>query len=391
LYRKANLMAVTSASGARMEDLFVSAVETIYDAAPDPSRWPHALQAIADVFGDVGANLLWRRDDGSFGNIVSPKLRDALQDYEREEWWRQDIRAGRAHDYGYRTNQGAITDRHLVTAEEIEAHPIYTRFLARHGLRWTAGTEISPDPMTIVTISLQRSNAKAAFTDDELSVLTRLGLYAEKSLRLSMRLFDAELSKAGLGEALARVGMGVFVLDSLSRVVFSNPAGERLLCDGLALVNQRLLVARSRERTVLETAIAQAIRGAPDDLAAEPKSILIHRQHTDRPLVVYVLPIAAASGAVARFLTHACVIVLAIDPQASDPPDPAVVRDVLGLTLGEARVAALVGTGLSPRESAKKLNITEETARTVLKRVFSKVGVSRQSELVALLTKSVLR
>jgi DNA-binding CsgD family transcriptional regulator len=54
-------------------------------------------------------------------------------------------------------------------------------------------------------------------------------------------------------------------------------------------------------------------------------------------------------------------------------------------------MAALVGTGLSPRESAEKLVITEETARMVLKRVFSKTGVSRQSELVALLTKLVLR
>lgn len=70
---------------------------------------------------------------------------------------------------------------------------------------------------------------------------------------------------------------------------------------------------------------------------------------------------------------------------------PNYLRDVLGLTLGEARIAALVGSGLSPRESAEKLGITEETARTVLKRVFSKTGVSRQSELVALLTKLVLR
>src|SRR5258708_36886692 len=67
------------------------------------------------------------------------------------------------------------------------------------------------------------------------------------------------------------------------------------------------------------------------------------------------------------------------------------VRDILGLTLAEARVAALVGSGQAPREAAGKLGITEETARTVLKRVFAKVGVSRQSELASLLTKLVLR
>jgi len=50
-----------------------------------------------------------------------------------------------------------------------------------------------------------------------------------------------------------------------------------------------------------------------------------------------------------------------------------------------------VGAGLPPKEAAERLGIAEETARTVLKRVFSKVGVSRQSELVAVLAKLVLR
>ena len=35
--------------------------------------------------------------------------------------------------------------------------------------------------------------------------------------------------------------------------------------------------------------------------------------------------------------------------------DPALVRDILGLTLGEARVAALVGSGMAPRAAAEKL------------------------------------
>jgi DNA-binding CsgD family transcriptional regulator len=37
---------------------------------------------------------------------------------------------------------------------------------------------------------------------------------------------------------------------------------------------------------------------------------------------------------------------------------------------------------MSPRQTAQALSITEPTARTVLERIFQKVGVSRQSELV---------
>jgi DNA-binding CsgD family transcriptional regulator len=66
------------------------------------------------------------------------------------------------------------------------------------------------------------------------------------------------------------------------------------------------------------------------------------------------------------------------------------VRDVFGVTLGEARVAALIGTGLPPREAAERLGIAEETARNLLKRAFAKIGVSRQSELAALLSRLVV-
>ena len=373
-------------------DLFVAAVEAIYGCAAQPSNWPDALQAIADVFGDVGTVLLWRRDDGSYGTIVSPKLAAAQEDYEKT-WWRHDIRSVRFVEQAYVRGQEAVTDRHLVTAQEVDNHPIYTQFLVPHGLGWFAGAGISPDPLIDVWISMQRAKPKAPFSDEELGTLARLARHAEQSLRLSVRLFDAEFSKLGLGEALARVGIGVFALDSLKRVVFANPAAERLAADRIKIVNERLYASAPQELRALNSEIERMIHAAPEELGAAPKPLLIHREGFERPLTLYVLPITVHDfhHAAAQFLTHARAIVLVIDPQADAPADPAVVRDILGVTLGEARVAALVGFGLTPRAAAEKLGIAEETARVVLKRVFSKAGVSRQSELSALLTKLVLR
>lgn len=58
------------------------------------------------------------------------------------------------------------------------------------------------------------------------------------------------------------------------------------------------------------------------------------------------------------------------------------VRDIFGLTAGEARLAALIGGGLTVAEAARRLGVTEGTARVVLKHVFRKLGISRQAELV---------
>jgi DNA-binding CsgD family transcriptional regulator len=194
----------------------------------------------------------------------------------------------------------------------------------------------------------------------------------------------------GLREALGRLGIGVFALDSLGRIIFSNPAGDRLIGDGLTVVDGQLNFS-SAARGDIEATLNHILRGEPFDVSIDPKPVLIDREQTSRPLAVYVLPMGAIRTPAQEFLTHARALLLAIDPRSDDPPDPALVRDVLGLTLSEARLASLVGIGLRPGQAAQKLGITEETARTALKRVFSKVGVSRQSELAALLTKLILR
>jgi DNA-binding CsgD family transcriptional regulator len=59
--------------------------------------------------------------------------------------------------------------------------------------------------------------------------------------------------------------------------------------------------------------------------------------------------------------------------------------DLYGLTRAESRLAAKLAQGRSLEEAASMLNITIETARSYSKRVLSKTGAKRQSELVRLL------
>src|ERR1043165_3540245 len=96
-----------------------AAVEAIYGAAPEPSLWPEALQAIADCFGDVGAVLIWQRDDGSFGTIASPSLVEAQRDYQQNGWHRQDLLAIRSMERALWLKSDAITNSDLVTEEEM--------------------------------------------------------------------------------------------------------------------------------------------------------------------------------------------------------------------------------------------------------------------------------
>jgi DNA-binding CsgD family transcriptional regulator len=373
-----------------LDSLLLVAVEAIYDAAPDPQKWPAALAAIADCFGDVGAILLWRRDDGAFGTIASPSLAEAQKDYE-QNWATRDFKAMLAEQKGLFLSGEPFSDCHLCSEEETRSQPFFQDFLCRHGLGWFGSIAVSPDPHIGVTLVVQRNTQRHQYSDAELEVIRTIGRHIEKSLRLSLRLLDAELANLGLGEALSRIGIGVFALDGLGRVIFSNPSALRLLGVHFAIEHDQLHIRRQSQRRLFSGAISQMLRAEGNDRAARQQPFVLHGDSSSSPLVVYLLPVAAPPRLAEQFLTHTRAIVLAIEPIIGEPADPALVRDVFGLTLGEARVAALIGSGLPPRETAERLGIAEETARNHLKRVFSKIGVSRQSELTALLSKLVVR
>ena len=370
--------------------LFVAAVEAIYSTAAQPDKWPNALEAIAGVFGDTAANLIWRRNDGSFGTVTSPALQAAQREYEAG-WWRQDIRAVRALEYAYRTSTGVVTDRHVVTSEEINTHPFFTDFLARHGLKWVASIQISPDPHIMVGLTVHRGPERHPYSDEELEVLSRLGRHAEHALRLGVRLLDAEATRDGLADALNRIGIGALILDSMRKVIFANQIAKQLLEESPFIGDGELSISDRSIRAALDTAVRKAIAEPIENLTDEPRPIAISRHAARRPLVLYVLPIRAATEVAYDFLRNARAVVLVIDSEEKGIADPALVRDALGITLGEARIASLIGYGLAPRDAAERLGISEETARTSLKRVFGKTGVSRQSELAALLAKLTMR
>lgn len=368
--------------------LFDEAVRAIYAAATDPDLWPEALDAIARCTGDVGTVLMWQRDDGSFGTIVSPALEAAQAAYVAD-WWQQDIRAFRGVERGYLELIDGATDRTVVSDEEMRSHPIYTDFLIPHGLGWFAAASASPDPSLYAVISVQRRHDRPQYSDEEVRLVARMARHVEQSLRLSMRLVDAEVTRGGLIEALSKMTIGVFGLDSSGRLTLSNEAAQALLGRELLVQDDRLIPKSVGERTEF----ARTIRRLLDDPTAEPpKPWILHSTSGGEPVVVRFLPTAAAGGTRGSdLLARTSLLVLALEVCRQAPIDPSVIRDLMGLTLAEARVAALVGSGLSPRLAAGRLGITEETTRTVLKRVFAKTGISRQSELVALLVGLALR
>jgi DNA-binding NarL/FixJ family response regulator len=59
----------------------------------------------------------------------------------------------------------------------------------------------------------------------------------------------------------------------------------------------------------------------------------------------------------------------------------------LGLTTNEASIARDIGSGTAPRDIADRRQISEGTVRFVLKTIYRKLGIAKQSELAVLVTR----
>jgi DNA-binding NarL/FixJ family response regulator len=171
---------------------------------------------------------------------------------------------------------------------------------------------------------------------------------------------------------------GVIVLGSQGQVLFTNQRAGSLLArrEGIVVDNTGICRASSSEDT---RRLHQAIRAARDEALSD--ALTLQTPHLG-PLRIVVRPGEDDGGA-------GPVVCLYLFAEDDDPGiDPHLLRGMFGLTSSEARLAAALASGLSLEDAAEREGWTPSSARTYLKTVFSKVGVSRQADLVRVVLKN---
>lgn len=165
------------------------------------------------------------------------------------------------------------------------------------------------------------------------------------------------------------------VLDGDLRVRHMNGAARALVGGSVSRAQGYLrsadVVAQSRLETVVMATISGAADPEPFRLELRDLSPLIGQAFALDPEV----------------FGPGKVLLLVTDPRAPAPRDAMPSLRLLGLTEGEARIAAAVGAGNSPQVAARGLGLAVSTIRSTLKRVYDKLGIRRQAELATLVSR----
>lgn len=207
--------------------------------------------------------------------------------------------------------------------------------------------------------------------------------------RLWGRNRSARLRLSGYASALNHADVGVVLLDSDADILFANGAASRLLDGGIGVRRRRRSLTSSdlSEAVKLQIAIDHVIDGRTSALAPQTPVVALGRGAGQRPLIVSVLP---PEEPVAGPRSVAAILYLCDPDQDLKPLMQGACR-YYRLSPVETRLAVELAAGLSLVESATRLRIKEQTARSYLKQIFIKTGTCRQGELIRVLLTSMSR
>lgn len=365
---------------ARRDILLV--VDKFYEAALDPKKWADALATLSDAMGAIGTTIVPLGTWTSVRSIASKSLEEANLEYQ-QEWWQYDTATARVLAQGIRP--GTVgTDRTVMSEEEIRRDPFYNDFLRHHGIRQPLAAIARVQNDRLVSIAVQRGLKRELFQQDDLDAMRILSPHLGRAVAITTSLLEARELTADLAEALQRVDLGLVLLDHNGDVRHVNRMAEQLLGDGITVTNRRVHASSRRDDARLQGAIRNVL---PGHTLPSSTGVVLRRPSGKAALHVELAPVRPRLDVMETISFGgggAMLLIRSLEPKLKDVEQH---LRALGLSPAEARLAEAVGQGGTLRAFAEERHLSYETARAHLRSIFAKLGIGRQAELVALVTR----
>ncbi|WP_406857231.1 LuxR C-terminal-related transcriptional regulator [Alsobacter sp. KACC 23698] len=361
-----------------MSDDVHALAERFYDCSVAPQAWADALALLAAATGGVGAIVVPVCGAATFSPIWSPSLDESGTAYVRGGWWERDTRAERGRALGLRS--GLHLDVDFVGPDRIARDPFYQEFLAPFGFGCALSQVVSPPGGPVIAITVQREAKHGLFTAAERHRLEILGQHAGRALATSFLVSQAARDLAAEQTAREHQAHGYLLLDGAGGVVHADALGRRLIGPVFGLSVKRLSIRNGTQASAFERAIDAVMKGE-----LPPPAIAVTRPGRVRPDLIIQILAAPRTGAWTWGPGRVLVLIHDLAAEGSAQAQRHFIA--MGLTPGQAKIAQLIGGGHTPREAAEALGLAEATVRTVLKSIYARLAIRRQSELATLAAK----
>lgn len=360
-------------------------IDLCYAASMDVELWPHVLDQFGEAVGARGSLIISHDPTRTAHTMHSARLDEVSEDYSGT-WWKHDSRITRAKLLELKP--GTIyVDAAFFNPEEKQHDPFFQDFYHKHGLDDMAAY-FSSDPhgTGIVTISAPRDWNKGPFGEQDLVLLRQLAPHVTRAFHLAASFNVARQHASNLTAGLDMIDVGAITLDQSGKLLSINASAERLIRACFQIVNKTILKGLTHSLQMkLDIIVRDALQSR---VGSGNYSGIFRNDQTGNCIHIQAINPKHNDTTPSILQSPRNTILLVVrDPFKYTGKDIIPDLQEVGLTRAEAYAAMLIGRGLSPREASVKLGISEQTIRTQMKSLYSKLDINRQAELSYMISK----
>jgi DNA-binding CsgD family transcriptional regulator len=191
-------------------------------------------------------------------------------------------------------------------------------------------------------------------------------------------------------EALDLLNIGLILCGESGQLQFTNRTADEILQsrDGLEVNAEGVLQATQEDASLLRELIGQVMHAGAGEIPRNDVAVSLRRASRKRPLTVLVRradDVVPGGGNT----TKPGALLIVIDSALPVHTQESELRRLYGLTSTESRLAKLLMEGKDLDGCCDELGISRSTVRMHRRNLFSKTDVRRQTQLIALLFKSI--
>ncbi|MEI9899946.1 MAG: LuxR C-terminal-related transcriptional regulator [Hyphomicrobium sp.] len=359
-------------------------IAEIYDAALARDAWGGVLAKVCTFVGASAGNFFSQQS--SSRNAVLHFSWGNDPEYERlymEKYYKLNplVPALSFVDVGV-----VFSQSDLIPYDEFHETRFFKEWVEPQGLLDVVGANLDKSAAGSSMLAMRRSTSDG-FVDAECRRRLELVVpHMRRAVLIGNVIETHKNTTAALSGTLMALSDGVFLVDSRSRIVFCNAAGDALLRRSVIVrgLQSQLTAVDARANRLLQDAVAASDAG---DIAA--KGVAVALSPTPEQWLAHVMPLSPSTREQAGIPDAATAAVFVRKAAVESPSALEIVAKLYKLTAMEVRVLqAVVEIGGAP-VAAEALGISEATVKTHLRNLYQKTDCRRQADLVKLVAGSV--
>ena len=275
-------------------------------------------------------------------------------------------------------------ETHLPDAREYQsASEVYQLWATPQGIQDVAMALLLREGDWVGFVVCHRRREQGPFLAEELELLNRLLPHLQRGLEMHRRLVDVSDHQQSISRWMSLLKPPALLFDEKFEITHMNPAAERFLArqSGLQVQDARLDLGDPVINSQVGFQVMTAIKFALGQYNLEPEIVKIDHP-PDPPFSLVFLPLTDSGNQVVT-AASALVFIYAEDFTVGVALAP--LQSVFGLTAAELSLCEAMVQGDTLAQLAQREKKSKETLRTQLRRIFRKLDVNTQTELVVTL------